>query len=271
MNIATMLLLQSALQANQNAARQRNQAQMKPKPKPSWTEEGHPEPLSIEKFMTSEQIHAMKADDLNMTETSDTITTESLTSGRTYTAAIHPFDPGGNYPKVEVPIEMKINPRKFKYEGYYNKYGGAEISEQEAREQMTDYYYRDWNPLKIRTVEEHYYIKGPDPDREPTKRKFYNAWNWYANYYDGKHGQTTEVRVTKEVDISSPILQHLVLAMVLSGDFTLQEALYAVAVACDRCRHDLMKKYKEYLPEECLVQIKDFRDKDCSCQFCRGW
>ena len=174
-------------------------------------------------------------------------------------------------PAVETPIEvseMKINPKEFKYDGYYFHLHGGRITEDEARENMSDYYYRNWNPMIFRKVTKHYHLAGPDAETCPTKRKFYNALSWYRDYYDGRHGQKTDIDV-EEIDISAPIWQKLVLAMAVSEDFTLQEALYTVATACDRCRHALLQKY---YPESCegyAVHSDKYQQSNARCEFCR--
>ena len=197
----------------------------------------------------------------------DDITVSSLSTGRTYHQLVLPYSPDADYPEVEVPIEMKIDPKKFKYERYLNEYD-SEISEQDARERMTDYHFEQCDPLKIKIVDQHYYIPGPDPDKEPTKRKFYNALSWYANYYDGKHGQRTDVTIQKEIDISDTLWQNLVVAMAVSGDYTLQEALYAVAMACNRCRHALLDKYYPESGEGYSVDSKEYKQSGSRCKFC---
>ena len=200
----------------------------------------------------------------------DDITVSSLTTGRQYHQLVLPYNPDAEYPEVEVPIELKIDPRKFQYEWYENEYN-SKITEQDARERMTDYHFKEFNPLKLKLVDEHYYIPGPDPDKEPTKRKFYNALSWYASYYDGKHGQKTEVKIEKEIDISAPIWQNLIVAMAVSQDYTLQEALYAVAMACDRCRHALLNKYYPESGEGYSTDSKDYRNSSYRCKFCSNY
>ena len=219
--------------------------------------------------MLTDYMDELFGKDCQVTETTNEIVTESLTTGRQYHALVLPYNPDAEYPEVELPMKIKIDPKKFKYDGYFNEWD-QEISDQAAREKMTDYHYRNWNPLKIRTIDSHYYIKGPDRESEPMKRKFYNAVPWYAAYYDGKHGQTTEIKVEKETDISDPKWQDLVIAMVLSGDYTLQEALYAVATACNRCRHALLHEYKEYHQHEdgYSVDSKEYKNSGARCRFC---
>ena len=197
----------------------------------------------------------------------DDITVSSISTGMQYHQLVLPYNPDAEYPEVEVPIEMKIDPKKFQYEWYENEYE-HKISEQDARERMTDYHFKTLDPLKIKLVDEHYHIPGPDPEKEPTKRKFYNALSWYASYYDGKHGQQTDITVKREIDISAPIWQNLVVAMAVSQDYTLQEALYAVAMACDRCRHALLDKYYPESGEGYSVDSKKYKNSDERCRFC---
>ena len=165
---------------------------------------------------------------------------------------------------------MKIDPKKFKYSEYKDEYS-CHIDETEVRERMTDYYYETFDPLQICEVSEHYFLAGPDRETSPIKRKFYNGSKWFQQFWDGKYGQTTEVRI-KRHDISDPMWQELVVAMVVSGDFTLQQALYAVAVACDRCRHALLYKYREYHTygdQGYSEESKEYQNGYAGCQFCR--
>ena len=165
---------------------------------------------------------------------------DSLLTGRRYKTLILPYAPS-TY-GLEEPAEMKIEPSEFKYDGYFNRYNSCDFS-------------------------------GPDPSKEPTKRKFYNCSEWYRNYYDGKYGQTNDVEILKEVDISAPIWQNLVIAMAVSGDYTLQQALYIVAMACDRCRHALLYEYRELhnSNEGYSVKSDEYQKSSCRCQFCYGY
>ena len=173
------------------------------------------------------------------------------------------------FPVIEQPKEvtkMKIDPSKFKYDGYFNEYNSP-IDDEDARDRMTDYYYRNWDPLIIKEVSSHYYMAGPDAESAPTKRKFYNAVNWYRDFYDGRHGQTTRTEIRRQYDISDPKWQKLVINMVLSGDFDLRQALYTVAIACDRCRNALIFKYCRELggyPDD----SEEYQIRNCRCQFC---
>ncbi len=169
--------------------------------------------------------------------------------------------------KLEV-AKMKINPKEFKYDGYSRYEDSGRLTEDEARDNMTDYYYTNSDPLIFRKVRKHYYLAGPDAETSPTKRKFYNALSWYKDFYDGRHGQTTDIEV-EEIDLND--WDELIIAMVVSGDFTLREAMYAVANACDRCRHALLYKYKDlhtrtdgYSEESDEYQKNSYR-----CNFCR--
>lgn len=169
---------------------------------------------------------------------------------------------------VEVAKEMKIDKKNFDYTWYSRYTDHYKISENQARDDMTDYYYHDCDPLIFKKVQKHYFLAGPDANTSPTKRKFYNALSWYRDFYDGRHGQTTEIEV-EEVDLNG--WDDLIIAMVVSGDFTLKEAMYAVAYACDRCRHALLWKYKEYHNRTDGYSDKsdEFRDSLARCHFCR--
>lgn len=158
---------------------------------------------------------------------------------------------------------------------YYTRESDFEvINEDRMRDRMTDYYYHDENPLVIRHLVKHYFLAGPDGDANPIKRKFYNCVSAYRNYYDGKYGQTTEIGLIKETDISAPIWQDLVVAMVNSGDFTLADALYTVAHTCDRCRHVLLDKYADYLkdPDNKVGYSQadpKFKSNNSRCNYCK--
>lgn len=160
-----------------------------------------------------------------------------------------------------------IDPKKFSYEQYTNRYYSP-ISEREARDQMTDYHYVNDNPLLIRTVDEKYYFPGPNEKTNPVQRRIYDRFDWYHSMYDGKYGQKTEIQVRTE-DISNPDLQDLVVAMAVSKDFTLQEALYAVANACQRCRMVLMNKYA---PEHggYSDMSDEYYKSTARCRFCKA-
>ena len=171
--------------------------------------------------------------------------------------------------------KLDFDPKLIVYDHYRNEYDGADISEDEAREQLTDYFHHDENPLIFRDIVKHYHFAGPDPEKNPTKRKFYNCVPYYKSYYDGKYGQTTDVVLQNETDISAPIWQDLAVAMVLSYDFTLQQALFTVAHACNRCRHVLLKRYEEYLlddkhKEEGYSETDPrFLTSNDRCQYCK--
>lgn len=185
----------------------------------------------------------------------------------TYSALTMPYTSTADE-KPEV-AKMKINPKEFKYDGYsrYENSRGR-LTEDEARDNMTDYYYTNSDPLIFRTVQKHYYLAGPDAETSPTKRKFYNALSWYKDFYDGRHGQTTDIEV-EEIDLND--WDELIIAMVVSGDFTLREAMYAVANACDRCRHALLWKYKDLhtRTDGYSEESDEFQHSNSRCNFCR--
>jgi len=216
----------------------------------------------------------------NPIERLDTITTIDGPAYRTWKSPDDPRDlryandllRRYSSPAVETPIEVaketKINPKEFEFTWYSRGRDYGKISENQARDDMTDYFYHDFDPLIFKKVYKHYYLAGPDANTSPTKRKFYNALSWYRDFYDGRHGQTTEVEV-EEIDLNE--WDDLIIAMVVSGDFSLKEAMYAVANACDRCRHALLWKYRELHPRTDGYSHKspEYRDSLARCNFCR--
>lgn len=141
---------------------------------------------------------------------------------------------------------MRIRPDEFQYE-YYMDGNGKIISSEEAEGLMEAEYVND-DPMATGPLR---FKKQPVPRGflEEVTCSFPAGRKWLWKKDPGKfiywlhHADIEHPLYFRETEQKRLDEQNTIINMVLSGDFTLREALYIWKHACVRCRNALLYKY----------------------------
>lgn len=168
---------------------------------------------------------------------------------------------------------MKIDLTKLRRFNWFedengNVYDGSGVNLPHDIECFT---YHVVNPLVYtKTITEY----GYHPEYLHGSNRLYKAmlnFKWFYNFMYKrmkKHGDRTFKDIaTFNTDYRS--MSDVIIAMVNSGDYTLEEAIYICANSCERCSNVLAYKYldgKDGYPE----YSKEWKKCNTVCDFCRG-
>ena len=154
---------------------------------------------------------------------------------------------------------MNINYEKLEKKFWFEDSCGNEVN----ADDLNAYYYIRQNPLAfVKYVDEYrYYPRNPIirflSDRS---KKFYK---WISK------GKPKTFRNLFVVSATYSYEQECIIAMVNSGDFTLEQAIWVYANSCERCMNSLLYKYlngkKGY--EEFS---EEWKKCNTTCDFCKG-
>lgn len=162
---------------------------------------------------------------------------------------------------------MKIDYSKLKKKSWYEDENGNEISSDDAKQKDIVYYHSCF-PLELNHKIDSYCYH-----IEHNTNNIFKLWlNKHSKKYHkyllnkNKHNKTFKHMVTFTTTYGSG--QKCIVAMVNSGDFTLEEAIYVYANSCERCMNSL--EYKYLNGEEGYPEFSDeWKKCNTECDFCR--
>lgn len=92
---------------------------------------------------------------------------------------------------------------------------------------------------------------------------------YFKNLFIKKYGKTFRQAYTFNTTYSSPWAQKTIVAMVNSGDYTLEQAIWVFTTACERCMNVLINKYVPELGDGYEEGSEDWEKCGTSCIFCK--
>ena len=156
---------------------------------------------------------------------------------------------------------MKINYDKLNKKSWFEDANGNEISKEQIKDGEIAYY-RSCFPLKINDELYEYCYQPKNPIIKFLCRKSNRFYKWISK------GKTRTFNHVYTVSTTYGGGQDCIVAMVNSGDFTLEQAIWVYANSCERCMNALAYKYldgKDGYPE----YSEEWKKCNTVCDFCR--
>lgn len=156
---------------------------------------------------------------------------------------------------------MKINYDKLNKKSWFEDANGNEISKEQIKDGEIAYY-RSCFPLKINDELSEYCYRPKNPIIKFLCRKSNRFYKWISKGKDRTFNHICTFSTTYNSG------QDCIVAMVNSGDFTLEQAIYVYANSCERCMNVLAYKYldgKDGYEE----YSEEWKKCNTVCDFCR--
>lgn len=156
---------------------------------------------------------------------------------------------------------MKINYDKLNKKSWFEDICGFEVSKEQIKDGEIAYY-RSCFPLELNDRCDEYCYHPQNPIIKFLCRKSYRFYKWISK---GKE-RTFKPIFTSRTSYGSG--QDCIVAMVNSGDFTLEQAVWVYANSCERCMNVLSYKYldgKDGYEE----YSEEWKKCNTVCDFCR--
>ena len=155
---------------------------------------------------------------------------------------------------------MNINYDKLNKKHWFEDQNGNEITKDQFDE-VEMVYYRRCFPLELHEQVDEYCYHPENPFIKFLCRRSRRFYKWISKGKD----RTFRHIFTNTTTYKSG--QDCIVAMVNSGDFTLEQAIYVYANSCERCMNSLLYKYldgKDGYPE----YSEEWKKCNTQCDFC---
>lgn len=163
---------------------------------------------------------------------------------------------------------MKIDYAKLEKKHWFEDEHGNEIPEEDVDKVIGEgnraVFYRHCFPLELHDYIDEYCYHPENPIIKFLCRKSQRFYNWISV---GKE-RTFKTILDGRTSFGGKWAQDCIVAMVNSGDFTLEQAIWRFANSCERCMNSLLYKYldgKDGYPE----YSEEWRKCNTECDFCR--
>ena len=156
---------------------------------------------------------------------------------------------------------MKINYDKLNKKNWFEDVNGNEITKEQIKDGEIAYY-RTCFPLEIQDITYEYCYHPKNPIIKFLCRKSNRFYKWISKCKARTFNHPYTVSTTYGGG------QDCIVAMVNSGDFTLEQAIWVYANSCERCMNALAYKYldgKDGYPEF----SEEWKKCNTVCDFCR--
>lgn len=153
---------------------------------------------------------------------------------------------------------MKINLTKLEKKHWFEDANGHEVEKDNPNVQ----FYRHCFPLELHDYIDEYCYHPKNPIVKFLCRKS----SWFYKWLSQRKPKTFRTILDGRTIYSSG--QECIVAMVNSGDFTLEQAIWVYANSCERCMNSLLYKYldgKEGYEE----YSEEWKKCNTECDFCR--
>jgi len=156
-------------------------------------------------------------------------------------------------------MNMKINFEKLEKKFWFEDEDGNEVEKEDPKACI----YRRCFPLELHECIDEYCYHPKNPIIKFICKKSRRFYKWISK------GKTKTFKSIMDCRTTYRSGQECIVAMVNSGDFTLEQAIWVYANSCERCMNSLLHKYlngKEGYEE----YSEEWKRCNTKCDFCRG-